>query len=263
MKVRRLSLASLVTALVVAVISVFFAGCSAFGGDQNTFAPGGDVADRQRDLFMLVLWPALIIFILVAGILLYAVVRYRRRREDEPAPKQVHGNLRLEIAWTLLPTLLLIGLAVPTVDTIFDLGRSPKDDALHVKVVAFQWDWRFEYLNPEFVGADGEPLTSDELHVPVGREVGVTLEALDVIHSFWVPKLAGKLDAIPGRNNQMWFKATEPGTYSGQCAEFCGLGHAGMRFDVIAQTEEEFQAWAEEELASQSGDASQGSAAGG
>jgi cytochrome c oxidase subunit 2 len=248
MKLRRVSAARLVAALAALVTVVFLAGCGALGGDQNTFAPAGEVADKQRDLFILVTIPATIILFLVSGVLLYALVRYRRRREDEAPPKQVHGNIRLEIAWTVAPALLLVGLAVPTVAGIVDLGRAPSEDAMHVRVVAFRFGWQFQYLDPEFADAEGEPLKSDELHIPVDREIGVELEAQDVIHSFWVPKLAGKLDAIPGRTNRMWFNATEPGTYPGQCAELCGIGHAGMRFNVVAETEEEFEAWAEEQM---------------
>ena len=118
-------------------------------------------------------------------------------------------------------------------------------------VVASQWQWSFQYTDPEFALPDGSPLTSKELHMPVGRKVGFLLQSPDVIHSFWVPKLAGKLDVIPGRNNQLRFDAQEPGTYSGQCAEFCGIGHPAMRFTVIAQTEDDFQAWALEEMNAQ------------
>ena len=234
---------------IAVAFAALLAGCGAFGGDQNTFNPGGDVAERQRDLFILVLIPATVILILVLAAILYIVVRYRRRSDDE-MPVQVHGNMRLEIAWTIAPLILLAVIAVPTIDGIFDLGRDARDDALHVRVVAFQWDWSFEYLDPEYAGADGNPMTAKELYIPVGREVGFELRSLDVIHSFWVPKLAGKLDVMPGRTNRMWFNATEAGVYPGQCAEFCGIDHAAMKFDVIAVEPAEFDAWALEQLAS-------------
>jgi len=248
MTIRRVPVLQLVVAGLLIAAVVLLAGCGSLGGDQNTFAPSGDVADKQRDLFIVVLIPAIIITILVGGALIYAVIRFRRRSDDEPLPKQVHGNNRLELAWTIAPTLLLIGLAVPTVAGIIDLGRAPREDALHVKVVAFRFGWQFQYLDPEFADAQGKPLTSNELRIPVDREVGVVLEAQDVIHSFWVPKLAGKLDVVPGRNNEMWFNATEPGVYSGQCAELCGIGHAGMRFQVVAQAQEEFDDWVDEQM---------------
>jgi cytochrome c oxidase subunit 2 len=223
--------------------------CGPLGSAQNTLNPSGDVADRQANLFWIITVPAAIIMVLVFAGLIYALLRFRRR--DDSIPEQMHGNMRLELTWTILPALLLVGLAIPTVDGIIDLGRDASDDALHVRVVAFQWDWRFEYLDPEFANANGDPMTSDELYVPVDREVGVDLHSLDVIHSFWVPKLAGKKDVMPGRTNKMWFNATEPGTFSGQCAEFCGIGHSAMRFDVIALEQPEFDAWVEEQLAAQ------------
>jgi cytochrome c oxidase subunit 2 len=233
----------LTAALLLAVLLVV--GCST-GDPQNTFSPEGDVAERQRDLFNLVLWPAVAVLVIVEGLLIYAVVRFRRK-SDQDLPAQVHGNTRLEVAWTIAPALLLLALAVPTVSAIIDLGRAPAADALQVKVTGIQWRWQFEYS--EIKDSEGKPLqVFDELHIPVDKEIGAYLEALDVVHSFWVPKLAGKLDIIPGRTNRMWFNATKPGTYSGQCAEFCGLGHAGMRLTVVAESEEDFQAWVDEQL---------------
>ena len=244
---RLLAAALLVSMLILTV------GCGV-DTPQNTFAPEGEVAEKQRDLFNLVLWPAVAIFVIVEGMLIIALMRFRQRREQEPLPKQVHGNTRLEIAWTIAPAILLLVLAVPTTASIIDLGRAPAADALQVRVTGFQWAWQFEYLDPEYMDADGEPLLSlGELHIPVGREIGIELESLDVVHSFWIPRLAGKLDAIPGRTNRMWFNATTAGTLSGQCAEFCGLGHADMRLIVVAESEEEFQAWVDEQLGEQVG----------
>jgi cytochrome c oxidase subunit 2 len=223
-------------------------GCDIFDSPQNTFAPEGDVAERQRFLFLMVMWPALIIGVLVGVATVYVLVRYRQRRPDEPPPPQMHGNQTLELMWTILPAALLVALAFPTVDGIVDLGRDAKPDALPVTVKAFRWDWKFEY--PDLItDAEGEPLSLDELHLPVDREIAVTLESADVIHSFWIPKLAGKLDVMPGRSNRMWFNATSEGTFSGQCVEFCGLSHAVMRFDAVVESEEEFQAWVEEQRA--------------
>jgi len=247
MRLRR-SVLRLATGAALLALVALFMGCGAFGGDQNTFAPEGDVADEQRDLFVIVTIIATIILIGVIAALVYIMVRYRRRSPDEPPPKQVHGNTRLELAWTIAPALLLLGIAVPTVASIIDLGREAKDDALHVHVVAFRFDWRFQYTDPEFADAGGEPLTAEELHIPVDREIAVELESQDVIHSFWVPKLAGKLDVMPGRHNRMWFNATEPGVYAAQCAEFCGIGHSIMKFTVVAEEPAGFEAWVDEQL---------------
>jgi cytochrome c oxidase subunit 2 len=251
MRLRRSFLARLAAGAGLLALITFLTGCGAFGGDQNTFAPNGDVADKQRDLFVLVSAIATVILIGVSAALVYIMVRYRRRSDDEAPPKQIHGNTRLELAWTIAPALLLLGLAVPTVTGIVDLGRDPKADALQVTVTAFRFDWRFEYTDPEFADANGDPLSAQELHIPVGREVAIHLQSQDVIHSFWVPKLAGKLDVMPGRNNRMWFNATKAGTYSAQCAEFCGIGHSVMRFTVIAEEPADFQAWVDGELAAQ------------
>lgn len=243
---------------VVAALAILFAGCNAFDGSQNTFAPGGDVAQRQKDLFVMVLWPAIAILILVSVALVYVLVRFRRRSEDEPIPVQVHGNDRLEVAWTIAPAVLLLFIAVPVVMGIIELGRAAHDDALQVHVIGQRFNWVFEY--PEITLPDGSPLRTTEgvLHIPVDREIAVDLTGSDVIHSFWVPRLAGKTDAVPGRTNSMWFNATTPGMYSGQCAEFCGINHANMRFSVLAESEEEFQAWVDEQLAQASAGAGVG-----
>jgi len=228
-------------------------GCGSLGGDQNTFSPAADVARDQRDIFFLALWPAIVVLFIVFGLLVYALVRYRRKRDDEALPVQVHGNQRLEIAWTVLPALLLIGLAVPMLGGIIALGREPADDAFPVRVIGQRFSWTFEY--PELKDAEGNPLQllgtpeePAELHVPVGREIGLSLESIDVIHSFWPPRLAGKQDVIPGRTNSLWFTIDEPGEYPCQCAEFCGLQHALMRFTIVAHSEQDFQAWCEEAL---------------
>ena len=244
----------LVAGLLVAVLALVI-GCSE-NVPQNTLAPKGDVAQEQRDLlFFWVLGPAIAIFVAVEGVLVFALFRFRQRR-GEALPQQVHGNTRLEIAWTIAPVVLLVVIAVPTIGSIIDLGREPADDALRVNVTGVQWRWLFEY--PDIEDSAGEPLqVFDELHIPVGREISVSLESLDVVHSFWVPRLACKLDAIPGRTNRMWFNATSPGAYSGQCAEFCGLGHPNMRIVVFAESDEDFQEWVsgqlEEQQASESG----------
>lgn len=235
--VRRLAAAALVVGAVF-----LFSGCALFDSPQNTFAPHGEVAAKQRDLFFIVMWPALAIMIGVFGVLLYSLWRFRQRSENEPPPVQVHGNTRLEVAWTIVPVILLAVIAVPTLADIVELGRQPRDDALHVKVMGRQWKWQFEY--PDQTDATGAPvLVFDELHIPVGREVGFTVESADVIHSFWMPQLGGKIDVIPGRTNHIWIKADEPGNYSSQCAEFCGLGHSAMRFRAIAESEQDFEAW--------------------
>lgn len=246
--VRRLVVAALLIALPALLV-----GCGAVDDPQNTFAVEGDVARKQRDLLLIwVLGPAAVIFVVMQALLIYVIIRFRRKKGRE-LPRQVHGNNRLEVAWTIAPAILLLIITVPTVVGIIDLGRDASDDALKVNVTAQQFSWVFQY--PDLVDAEGKPLLAlNELHIPVDREIGVTLESVDVIHSFWVPKLAGKLDAVPGRTNSMWFNATKVGTYSGQCAEFCGVspegaeGHWTMRLTVVAESEEDFEAWVADQL---------------
>lgn len=235
---RRPGRTSVLAVLLIAVILA--TACS--GDPQNTFAGDGDVSSQINDLFFPIGILALVIFVLVEGVIIYIVIRFRRRAGDA-FPKQSHGNIRLEIAWTIAPTLLMVGIGVPTVFTIFDLADEP-DNVMEVRVVANQWWWSFEYTEYGIT-------TANELHIPVDRPVKVILESNDVIHSFWVPRLAGKTDVVPGRTNTMWFNANEPDTYSAQCAEFCGLSHALMRFLVIADTQEDFDTW----VASQQTDA--------
>ena len=255
MNTRRTLFSIMVTAAVVGVfvlagLLVVGLGWDSFGGPQNTFAPAGAVADLQRDIFIYALIPAIMIFIGVEAAVIYVLVRYRRQREDEPPPPQTHGNQRLELAWTIAPALLLLGLAVPVIMGISEVGRDPSDDALEVDVFGQVWSWSFQY--PQYTTADDAPVevtggSPPTFFIPAGREIAVNLHSRDVIHSFWVPKLAGKLDVMPGQTNTMWFKADQPGYFPGQCAEFCGLQHYDMKFAVCAVTQEEFDRWINEQ----------------
>ena len=206
---------------------------------QSTFDPHGPVAQWQMDLFLLLFWLCLVIFVVVGGWALYTVIRYRRRPGDG-IPEQVHGNTRLEIGWTIAPVILLAVIAVPTVVAQFYVSNAP-EDALEINVTAHQWWWAIEY-------PDSGVITANELHVPVGKAIKINLTSKDVLHSFWVPKLAGKIDAFPGKTNDLWFKADDVGEYYGQCAEFCGESHVWMRFRVFADTQDDFEAWKSAQL---------------
>jgi cytochrome c oxidase subunit II len=220
----------------VAILSLLLAACSQ-AGPYDTLAPAGPVAERQKSLFMLVFWIAVGVFVLVEGALVFALFRFRQRRRDE-LPVQVHGNTRLEIIWTIIPALILAGVAVPTVGTIFQLAVGPPPGAMEITVTGHQWWWEVEYEN-ENEGV----VTANEIHIPVDEPVFLTLTSEDVIHSFWVPRLAGKQDLVPGKTEALTIQADEPGTYLGECTEYCGLSHANMRFLVVAETEEDFQTW--------------------
>jgi cytochrome c oxidase subunit 2 len=142
----------------------------------------------------------------------------------------------VEVTWTVIPALILAMIAVPTVKAIFRENETPKGSALTVEVVGHQWWWEFRY--PEF-----NLTTANELHVPVGRTVSLKMGAYDVVHSFWLPQFAGKRDVFPNRETRLWFTAEEPGEYSGQCAEFCGIQHGRMAFRLVAQPAAEFTRW--------------------
>lgn len=207
-------------------------GCTQY--PQSAFDVAGPVARRQLDLFNFTALLAIIIGVLVAGLAVYVLLRFRDRGEPGRAP-QVRGHRQLQILWTVIPILIVGYKAVPTVADAFFLANVPPG-ALEVRVVGHQWWWQFEY--PE-LGIT----TANELHIPVGRPVALTVTSADVIHSFWVPRLAGKMDAIPGRDNILWFQADQADSYFGQCAELCGTSHAHMRLRVIAEPEADFAAW--------------------
>jgi cytochrome c oxidase subunit 2 len=235
----------------LAALAILVAGCTGPSNGQNSLHPKGTDAKKIDDLFIPVMAIATIIGILIFAAVLYCAIRYRRRPGNE-RPKQVHGNTALEIGWTLIPAVILAVIAVPTVSLIFQLNDDPAPDALEVTAVAKQWWWQFDY--PASKGST-KVVTANELHIPTGREVDVTLSACDaslpggcnVIHSFWPPEITGKRDVVPGHENHLTLKVDEPGTYLGQCAEYCGLAHADMRFRVIAQSPSDFEEWLSEQ----------------
>lgn len=188
---------------------------------------------------MFIFWIAAVVFVLVEGAVIYVSIRYRQRSDSDKIPHQTHGNNKLEITWTIVPAIVLIAIAVPTLTGIWAQQNGVPDDkgdVLNVEAIGHQWWFEFRY-------PDQEIITSNELHIPVGRPVNFKLESQDVIHSFWVPKIAGKVDMVPLNDNYLWMIGSEVGEFYGQCAEFCGLAHAHMRFRVYVDTEEDFQAW--------------------
>lgn len=219
------------------LLAGLLSGC-AIDGPQSIFNHAGPIARAQGELFIYIFWFAVGVFAVVTAALVYTVVRYRRRGDDT-VPEQVHGVAWLEALWTAAPAVILVLIGVPTVSLIFATERriEPTEADLHVNVTGYQWWWQFEY--PE-LGIT----TANELHIPTHRRIVLHLHSGDVLHSFWVPRLAGKRDLIPNQDNQLWFIAEEPGTYYGQCAELCLGAHAYMRFRVIASDEASFRAWA-------------------
>jgi cytochrome c oxidase subunit 2 len=217
------------------LLALVLVGCSPEHYPQTTLLPRGDFARIADDLLDTTVKWALLVFVLVEGVLIYAIFRFRGK-PDDPEPHQTHGNTTVEIIWTVIPALILAAIAVPTVRAIFQTNATPPKDALTVEVVGHQWWWEFRY--PEF-----NLTTANEIHVPVGRTVSLRMGSADVIHSFWVPQFAAKRDVFANRETRMWFKAEVEGDYPGECAEFCGIQHARMGYRIRAQKPEEFQAW--------------------
>jgi len=240
--------------VLLAGIALALAGCGGSDNHQNTLKPHGTDAGKIKDLFVPILFVAIIIGVLVLGATIYAAIRFRHREGHPDNPKQVHGNTTLEIGWTIIPALILAVVAIPTVSTIWDLAERPTGPkVLQVDVTGKQWWWQFglpkQPMVPQATALDakkpgtGPIITSTELHIPVGTKVDLSLHAFDVIHSFWVPSLSGKKDVMPARTNHLTIEANQPGIYRGACAEYCGLSHADMRFRVVAEPMAKWKAW--------------------
>ena|SRR5262249_6626476 len=228
----------------VGCLLLVLAGCGSTDPPMTTFAPKSDFAEWIHSLYLQVIgWDSLI-FVIVAVTTLLALFRYSTRVQAEgEAPPVSHEYLALEIAWTVGPALVLLAIAIPTVRTTFHAQPAiAPENALEVKVTAHQWWWQVQY-------PDLEITTANEIHLPVGQPVHLRLASDDVIHSFWVPQLGGKRDVIPGHTNAITLIPRVPGVYLGQCAEFCGLSHANMRFRVFVDTPEQFNAWSTQQTA--------------
>ncbi|MBI4997105.1 MAG: cytochrome c oxidase subunit II [Rhodocyclales bacterium] len=221
------------------------------------------ISRAAYDLHMLALWICLGIGIVVFGAMLWSVIRHRKSRGAVPAT--FHENKRLEILWTITPLLILVAMAVPATEALVAMHDTSKAD-LTIKVTGQQWRWRYDYLeggvgyfsslDPKSSeaskrGSGLQPASVDDyllkvdhpLVVPIGKKIRFLTTATDVIHSWWVPALGFKKDAIPGFVNEMWARIDEPGTYRGQCTELCGVGHAYMPIVLVAMAEPDYQAW--------------------
>ncbi len=221
--------------LFVVATTLVLSGC----GDPTLSAllPQGPVAESQYWLMKLSVSIMLGVFFVVLVIFTYVLIRYRKRPGQDGIPKQVEGNHKLEILWTVIPFLLLIVMAVPTVSINFALAKQyPKEEALQVKVIGHQFWWEFQY-------PDLGITTAQDLYIPTGKKIQFDLTSADVIHSFWIPSLGGKMDTNPGLNNSFWLQADKAGVYKGKCAELCGASHALMEFKVVAVTPDEFGKW--------------------
>ncbi len=233
--------------LAIALFALFALTLSGCSGEPNlsSLTPNGTAGEISYDLIMLSTYIMFGVMGVVFLIFLYVIIRFRKRKNDNSIPKQVEGSTTLEIIWTVIPILLLLILAIPTVKYTFALANHVEDeDAILVKVTAHQFWWEFEYPELGIV-------TSQDMMIPVGKKVNVELTSNDVIHSFWVPNLTGKIDTNPGYEdktgkqnvNKFWFDAKKEGVYLGKCAELCGDSHALMEFKVIAVSDAKFADW--------------------
>lgn len=233
-------------------------GCATRGDDRPTsdaaapgFLPGHIVTQQGReaaDLYLPIFIIAVIVFVLVEGLLLFAAIRFRRSKHSDELPAQTHGNNVLEIIWTAVPALIVTGLFVVSTSVLLRVEAVSDEPAVTVDVTGFQWQWTFDYKAQDlsFTGAGDE---GPEMVVPVEEPILIRLHALDVIHSFYVPQFFRKLDVVPGRINQFEVTITEQGTFGGQCAEFCGLAHDAMFFTVRAVDRPTFDQWVSDEQA--------------
>jgi len=268
MRARRRTTA--LAAVVVALLLLGGCGIGDTGGDlpQNALDPSAGSPALEADRLWDLVFPIAVgVFVLVQTLILVAVFRFRQRKDDDPRqlPKQVPGNTKLEVLWTVIPAVILVFVAIPTVQTIFSLAEVD-EDAMNVRVIGKQYWWEFEYMDPE----QGGVVTATQLHIPTGREVELHMQSVavtqsssynpadypdgptgevaqGVMHNFWVPEIAPKTYVVPGHTRTMKLRTDDAGVYSGQCGEYCGLSHPNMRFSVVAQDPAEFDAWIEEQ----------------
>jgi cytochrome c oxidase subunit 2 len=256
----------------------FAAGMALLLGTSPAMAAWSDlnlrvgVTELSREIYglhMLILWICVAIAVAVFGVMIYSIATFRKSKGAVPAT--FDHNTKAEIIWTVIPVLILVGMAIPAAKTLVKIDDT-RGSELTVKVTGYQWKWQYEYvgegvsffstlsrdhdaarqldsgIDPRSV--DNYLLDVDNpLVVPQGRKVRVLITANDVIHAWWVPDFGMKKDAIPGYINEMWFRADEPGTYRGQCAELCGRDHGFMPVVVVVKPQDEYDAWLAEQKA--------------
>ncbi len=250
----------LVSAALTAMLAASLAACA--DRYPNTIFTSHTEFNRDiGHLFNILFFFGTIVFVLVEVLLIVTLIRYRKR-DGSAEPKAVHGNTRLEILWTVIPALILVFIAIPTVEVIFRTQAKAKPEALQVQVVGHQWWWEFRY--PQYTapsatipGKIDTLVTANELYMPVGRTVNFQLNTKDVIHSFWIPRLGGKRDLVANHTNWLWFTPDSVGSeaWNGFCAEYCGASHANMKFRAYTVTTAEFDQWARHTMSAATGTA--------
>jgi cytochrome c oxidase subunit II len=255
----------------MAVAALLVAGCTDF--DPRTAFPP-DAASTQgqavRNIYDVIFLIGIAVFLLVEGLILFAVIRYRRRKGDDELPPQIHGSNKLEIIWTAIPIAIVLALFVVSWQTLNTIDAREKDPPVRIGVVAYQWQWQFVYAPLDIrwedcgapqnkgkcvtvfgvppPGGDRTGWTPPQMHVPVGETVELQMHATDVIHSFYVPAFLYQRDITPRKDQVIQFLADREGTYRGQCTQFCGLLHQAMEFEVVVESRDSFRAWLEQAL---------------
>ena len=225
--------------IAVGGISVVAASC-ATNAPQDTWQPKGPNSKLIDDLQQPVFAVAGIIGLIVAVAVIYTMIKYRDR--GQPIPEQTHGKPALEITLTIIPALILAVVSVFTFGAIFKLAKTD-DTEMIINVTGQQWWWEYDYPVQHEFGITQPIISSGQLVMPVGTKVLLRETSRDVIHSYWIPALNGKRDAVPGRIHTLRLEADKPGIYAGQCTEFCGLSHANMRMEAVALSKEDFAKW--------------------
>jgi cytochrome c oxidase subunit II len=247
-----------------------FAANTAWAAPSTLNMPRGvtEISQEVYSLHMLILWVCVVIGVIVFGAMIWSIIHHRKSLGAKPA--NFHENTTVEVIWTVIPFLILVGMAIPAAKTLVKMEDSTDAD-ITVLVTGYQWRWRYDYIDHDFgffsnlaqdsndarqlgAGIDLEQVNEylldvdNPMVVPVGRKVRILLTANDVIHAWWVPQLAVKKDAIPGFINEIWTRIDEPGVYRGQCAELCGRDHAFMPIVVIAKSQDDYDAWLAERV---------------
>jgi cytochrome c oxidase subunit II len=242
-KIRRVKHLAGYWALIVFCTICFGGNATIAQSPTNIFKPASTPANSIFGLSMFVLSITLVIFLIVGGLLLYALIRYRHRDLDsDREPAQVYGSNQIELSWTVIPILIVVMLFLATTRVILGTQAIPKpDSAINVTVIGHQFWWEYRY-------SESGVVTANELHIPVSdpskpTPTYLTMSSADVTHSFWVPRLAGKTDLVPNRTNTMWIDPPQADLYLGQCAQYCGTQHAKMLLRVYVQKPDEFAAW--------------------
>jgi cytochrome c oxidase subunit 2 len=229
-----------ITALVIALLS----STTALAEGPWPNDPQGPQARAIADLYWIMFVAAVVVLAIVDGAIIYSGIKFRERPGH--VAKQFHDNNLLELTWTVIPTLMVVSFSVLSWQKLDFINNTRGGEQMVIQAAGQQWQWLFVYPHEDrFKLLDGTYLvTPEELHIPVGTKVRIALSAKDVIHSFWVPSIGGKKDAVPGRATELWIQADKPGAYKGQCLEFCGDGHADMLITLVAHPVSDYNAWA-------------------